>query len=122
MFFSLQNEVKVSVYQKRRRLAQAFDILKRWNNGQYVVVSQRWEALMLYMYPGISKAQIELNLYVLTGGNDEISASAISPSSFARKNRHVVACFSISLKYSQCWLCSQIRIYDPGGPSERAPR
>ena len=69
----LQNEVKVLVYQKRRRLAKAFDILKTWHSGQYVVTSERWNTIMLYMYPNISCTQMELYLYVLAGGNEHIN-------------------------------------------------
>ena len=54
-------------------MAKAFDILKTWNNCQYVVTSERWNTIMLYMYPNISRTQMELYLYVLAGGNEQIS-------------------------------------------------
>ncbi|XP_041352429.1 two pore calcium channel protein 1-like [Gigantopelta aegis] len=62
---NLKNEIRMSVYGKRRRLASAFDILKVKRQNHYVVTHHRWCQFMKKVLPGKSMTQIELLMRVL---------------------------------------------------------
>ncbi|CAH1791470.1 unnamed protein product [Owenia fusiformis] len=69
----LKGEVKLSVFLKRRLLRRAFDILKIWKNGQFVIPKDRWDDLMRIICPNRSQAQLDLLLMVLdTNGDTDI--------------------------------------------------
>lgn len=62
--------MKISVYNKRRKLAQAFHILKVWQNGRFVVPEDRWLELMKLVVPGKSDTCVDLLLKVLDTNGD----------------------------------------------------
>lgn len=60
-----QNEIKAAVYGKRRKLAQAFDILKVPHGGRQVVTYTVWCELMKRVIPNRSRSHIDLLIRVL---------------------------------------------------------
>ncbi|XP_071079972.1 two pore calcium channel protein 1-like [Haliotis cracherodii] len=67
---NLKNEVRMSVYGKRRRLAKAFELLKVRQSGEYVITKACWIKLMGIVLPTKSAAHLEVMMRVLdVGGN-----------------------------------------------------
>lgn len=62
---NLKNEIKAAVYGKRRKLAQAFDILKVPHGGRQVVTYTVWCELMKRVIPNRSRSHIDLLIRVL---------------------------------------------------------
>jgi hypothetical protein len=50
---------------KRKFLSRAFNLVKQWSDGQYVVTESRWRQLMELVYPKMPRTQVELLLSVL---------------------------------------------------------
>uniref|UniRef100_X2AIS5 Ion transport domain-containing protein n=1 Tax=Capitella teleta TaxID=283909 RepID=X2AIS5_CAPTE len=76
----LKNEVKSNVYMKRRFLSKAFNLIKEWSDGQYVVSEKRWTQLMDLVHPNMAPEYIELLLCVL----DDQGIRAIRKKEFLR--------------------------------------
>lgn len=66
----IQNEVKATVYLKRKLLARAFEHIKVWKSGSYVMTRERWHQLMRLAAPKRSPPQIDLLLHVLDNNGD----------------------------------------------------
>ncbi|KAK3094057.1 hypothetical protein FSP39_023541 [Pinctada imbricata] len=62
---NLKNEVKAAVYMKRKKLSQAFDILKSEKDGRFVITFPVWCALMKKVIPSRSRSHIDLLVRVL---------------------------------------------------------
>ncbi|KAJ8308032.1 hypothetical protein KUTeg_012906 [Tegillarca granosa] len=54
---NLKNEIKAAVYMKRRKLAQAFEILKMERAGQFVITYHTWNQLMKIVTPSKIRSQ-----------------------------------------------------------------
>ena len=67
---SSQNEIRASVYRKRRQLKQAFDVLKVWSNEMWVITQKRWLILMKEVCPRWSPARVALLWQVLDENNE----------------------------------------------------
>lgn len=65
-----QNEIRASVYRKRRQLKQAFDVLKVWCNEKWVITQKRWLTLMKEVCPQWSPARVALLWQVLDDNSD----------------------------------------------------
>ena len=65
-----QNEIRASVYRKRRQLKQAFDVLKVWCNEKWVITKSRWLILMNEVCPNWSPARVALLWQVLDDDSD----------------------------------------------------
>ncbi|XP_048585787.1 two pore calcium channel protein 1 isoform X3 [Nematostella vectensis] len=61
----LKNEVRKSVYRKRRQLKEAFDLLKESRDGKWHVTEKRFLELMKDVCPGWSDAKLALMWQVL---------------------------------------------------------
>lgn len=70
----LKNEVKSSVYRKRRNMKLAFDCLKTKQDGRWVVSFQKWKQLIHFMKPKMNPIQVVLFWRVL----DEKEEQAIN--------------------------------------------
>ena len=57
---------------KRQLLSQAFDIVKVFHEGRYVVTKERWHSLMSNVMPSKSAIQIDILLYVLDENGDQM--------------------------------------------------
>ncbi|XP_013398841.1 two pore calcium channel protein 1 [Lingula anatina] len=66
----LKNEVRMAVISKRKKLFQAFEILKVQKDGKEVLTEERWSLLMKAISNKRSGAQIELLLHVLDEDGD----------------------------------------------------
>lgn len=66
----MKNEIRASVYRKRRQLKQAFDVLKVWCNEKWVVTQNRWLILMKEVCPHWSPARVALSWQVLDDDSD----------------------------------------------------
>ncbi|PIK46026.1 hypothetical protein BSL78_17116 [Apostichopus japonicus] len=66
----LKNEVQKSVFVKRRNLVYAWDLLKVWRGGAFVMPWQRWHALMKSVEPSKSILQLKLIWKVLDKDED----------------------------------------------------
>ncbi|ESO94329.1 hypothetical protein LOTGIDRAFT_232558 [Lottia gigantea] len=62
---NLKNEIRISVFSKRRKLNRAFEILKDKVGDQYVVTQPTWNKLMSVVLEGKSQQQLDLLLHVL---------------------------------------------------------
>ncbi|XP_061168551.1 two pore calcium channel protein 1-like [Saccostrea echinata] len=62
---NLKNEIKAAVYGKRKKLGQAFDILKVQNGDRLVVTYTVWCELMKRVIPNRSRSHIDLLIRVL---------------------------------------------------------
>jgi len=61
----LKDEVRSSVFMKRRLLGRAFNIIKVWQSGVYAVSKARFHDVMKLAVPKRSELQLELLMYVL---------------------------------------------------------
>ncbi|XP_071501012.1 two pore calcium channel protein 1-like [Diadema antillarum] len=61
----LKNEVQKSVFNKRRKLASAWDILKEWHGGRFLLSWGRWRELMGQVSPKLGVAVVRLFWRVL---------------------------------------------------------
>ncbi|XP_046575714.1 LOW QUALITY PROTEIN: two pore calcium channel protein 1-like [Haliotis rubra] len=68
---NLKNEVRMSVYGKRRRLAKAFELLKVRRSGEYAITKSSWIKLMGIVLPTKSNAHLEVMMKVLDIGGNE---------------------------------------------------
>ncbi len=95
------------MYLKRRQLSKAFDLLKTWHAGQYVITNERWVNLMKFLHPDMSATQMELYLYVLTGGNDEISKNLWAESqAYIPQKRTLIQVLSLCKSFCSCiYMC-----------------
>lgn len=66
----MKNEIRASVYRKRRQLKNAFDVLKVWSNEMWVVTQKRWLTLMKEVCPQWSLARVALLWQVLDENNE----------------------------------------------------
>ncbi|XP_068682209.1 two pore calcium channel protein 1-like isoform X2 [Montipora foliosa] len=66
----LKNEIRASVYRKRRQLKQAFDVLKVWCDEKWVITEKRWQTLLNEVCPKWSPARVALLWHVLDDNND----------------------------------------------------
>ncbi|CAH3122341.1 unnamed protein product [Porites lobata] len=66
----LKNEIRASVYRKRRQLKQAYDMLKVWCDEKWVITEQRWRTLLQEACPQWSPARVALLWQVLDDNND----------------------------------------------------
>ena len=66
----MKNEVRKSVYRKRRQLKQAFDVAKVWFNDMWVVTEERWQQLIMEVRPRWSAARRALLWHVLDDKGD----------------------------------------------------
>lgn len=71
-FKNLQNEIKASVFLKRKRLAMAFDILKVQKGNEEVITHSRWKELMSMVLPNKSAAYIDLLMKILDYDNKNV--------------------------------------------------
>ncbi|KAK3605493.1 hypothetical protein CHS0354_004046 [Potamilus streckersoni] len=62
---NLKNEIRLSVYEKRRKLREAFEILKRERQGREVITRSIWRRLMKRLDPRKSESQIDLFMKIL---------------------------------------------------------
>ena len=71
IFISLfKNEIRASVYRKRRQLKNAFDVLKVRSNEMWVITRKRWLTLMKEVCPQWSPARVALLWQVLDENNE----------------------------------------------------
>ena len=75
-----QNEVKTSVYLKRRLLSRAFELLKEKINEAYVITKETWVELMKTLRPHLSSLHVDLLFYVLDDTGDH-KLGRLDPSS-----------------------------------------
>nr|CBI63265.1 two-pore channel 3 [Strongylocentrotus purpuratus] len=61
----LKNEVQKSVFNKRRKLASAWDILKEWHGGRFLLSWGRWKEMMGMVAPKLNRAHVRLLWRVL---------------------------------------------------------
>ena len=61
----LQNEIRDAVFGKRRKLRQAFDILKIRRDGKDIITHSIWIAIMSRVLPKRSKEQLDLLMVIL---------------------------------------------------------
>lgn len=60
-----QNEIRDAVFSKRRKLRQAFSILKIERNGEEIISRHIWNAIISRVLPKKSSSQIELLMTIL---------------------------------------------------------
>ena len=60
-----QNEIRASVYGKRKKLGEAFDILKVCRDGVMVVTYHTWCQLMKKVTPKKSQSHLDLLIRIL---------------------------------------------------------
>lgn len=65
-----KNEIRASVYRKRRQLKNAFDVLKVRSNEMWVITRKRWLTLMKEVCPQWSPARVALLWQVLDENNE----------------------------------------------------
>ena len=65
-----QNEIRLSVYRKRKQLKKAFDVLKVWCDEKWVITQNRWSILMEQVCPHWSPARVALLWQVLDDDSD----------------------------------------------------
>ncbi|XP_041468434.1 two pore calcium channel protein 1-like [Lytechinus variegatus] len=61
----LKNEVQKSVFNKRRKLASAWDLLKEWHGGRFLLSWGRWKEMMSMVAPKLSLPHVRLLWRVL---------------------------------------------------------
>ena len=66
-----QNEVRKSVYRKRRQLKLAFDLICENLNGEWVLKFERWKALLQVVCPSYSPGKVSLLWHVLDRDNKD---------------------------------------------------
>ncbi|XP_027052573.1 two pore calcium channel protein 1-like [Pocillopora damicornis] len=66
----MKNEIRASVYRKRRQLKNAFDVLKVRSNEMWVITRKRWLTLMKEVCPQWSPARVALLWQVLDENNE----------------------------------------------------
>ena len=64
--------MKGLVYLKRKILGKAFDVLKVWKTGRYVVTRDHWMALMKIVDPKKSSVRLNLLFHVLDDNTDNL--------------------------------------------------
>ncbi|KAL3872621.1 hypothetical protein ACJMK2_035836 [Sinanodonta woodiana] len=62
---NLKNEIRLSVFEKRRKLREAFEILKQQRQGRDVITRSVWKRLMQKLDPKKSESQIDLFMKIL---------------------------------------------------------
>ncbi|KAL8589847.1 hypothetical protein ACOMHN_020850 [Nucella lapillus] len=67
---NLKNEIKTAVYSKRRKMAEAFDLIKVYHDGKAMVTRNRWFQLMAVVTPSKSTAQADLLMQILDINGD----------------------------------------------------
>lgn len=60
----LQNEIRKLAYMKRRKMIEAFNLLKVKEGAEFVVREDKWKQLVKLVSPGISTAHRELLLRI----------------------------------------------------------
>ena len=65
-----KNEIRASVYRKRRQLKNAFDVLKVRSNEMWIITRKRWLTLMKEVCPQWSPARVALLWQVLDENNE----------------------------------------------------
>ena len=60
-----QNEIRDAVFGKRKKLRQAFDILKIKRDGKEIITHSIWIAIMSRVLPKRSKEQLDLLMVIL---------------------------------------------------------
>ncbi|KAL5008962.1 hypothetical protein ScPMuIL_014543 [Solemya velum] len=75
---NLKNEIRACVYGKRKKLAQAFEILKVFKHGHFVISYSNWCQLMKIVTPDRSQAQLDLLMRIL----DSDGSNTIKKNSF----------------------------------------
>ncbi|KAH3852239.1 two pore calcium channel protein 1-like isoform X1 [Dreissena polymorpha] len=75
---NMKNEIRDSVFGKRRKLRQAFSILKIQRNGEDIITRHIWETIMAKVLPTKSIQQIDLLMTIL----DKDGTGYISKSDF----------------------------------------
>ena len=58
------------VYERRRQLKLAFDVLKVWHQDKWVVTAQRWQILLKKVSPKLSAPKVALLWEVLDNDGD----------------------------------------------------
>ncbi|XP_030051782.1 two pore calcium channel protein 1 isoform X2 [Microcaecilia unicolor] len=76
----LKNEIRKLVYMKRRKMVDAFNILKVKENTEFVVKEDRWKKLVKLVAPDISNAHRELLLRV----SDDKQTGHVDKDAFVR--------------------------------------
>ncbi|KAI8787824.1 two pore calcium channel protein 1 [Biomphalaria glabrata] len=69
---NLKNEVKQAVFQKRKKLAKAFDLLKVKHNHQEFISYSRWTQLVTIILPGRSETHTDLLMKILDNDNTDV--------------------------------------------------
>ncbi|XP_055957374.1 two pore calcium channel protein 1 isoform X1 [Patella vulgata] len=69
---NLKNEIRTSVYSKRRKLNRAFEILKDKVGSQYVITQETWNRLMKKILPTKSQQQLDLLLRILDSDGENV--------------------------------------------------
>lgn len=67
----LKNEVRKSVYRKRRQLKLAFDLIHEKANMKWVLSFERWKALLQALCPHYSPGKVRLLWHVLDRTNQD---------------------------------------------------
>lgn len=75
---NLKNEIRDAVFGKRRKLRQAFNILKVTRNGEEIITKTVWQTIMPKVVPKMSSNQIDLLMTIL----DKDSTGTISKRDF----------------------------------------
>ena len=71
--FQTQNEVLVNLEAKKCKLSKAFDLLKTWSGGRYILTEETWHDLIIQVDTSRNKTQRDLMMYVLDqNGNNNI--------------------------------------------------
>ena len=65
MFSIMQNEIREAVFGKRKKLREAFDILKIRRNGRDIITHSIWIAIMSRVLPNRSKERLDLLMTIL---------------------------------------------------------
>ncbi|XP_060568420.1 uncharacterized protein LOC132727023 [Ruditapes philippinarum] len=62
---NMKDEIKTSARDKKKKLVQAFDVIKINHNGEDMVTYRMWKRLMTLAQPKLSKNQIDLLMLIL---------------------------------------------------------
>ncbi|XP_052766149.1 uncharacterized protein LOC128207337 [Mya arenaria] len=62
---NMKNEIRRSSREKKKKLGQAFDVIKIDHNGMEMVTYRTWKRLMGLAKPGLSKNQVDLLMLIL---------------------------------------------------------
>ena len=71
MFLFSQNEVRKSVYRKRRQLKLAFDIIREKIDRKWALSFDRWKVLLKELCPHYSQGKVSLLWHVLDRTNQD---------------------------------------------------